>query len=97
MDITAIILFTQQVLIIIDYLDYDCYYFKRNLKLSMYIKVLLVKSIILFFSVLNMKKELSLMSLILCLSGILLAALLSVKCFQKYGYWEKRYKGGIAI
>ena len=49
---------------------WDCYYFKSNLSLLIYIIVLLTKNHVLFCSFLNIKKQLSLMGLFLCLSDI---------------------------
>ena len=60
-------------------------------------KVLLIeKHVILLYSLLNMKKQLFLMGLVLCLSRISLGRY-CLKNVVKSGDWEKRYKGGMAI
>ena len=88
----------------------DCYYFKVNLSLLMYVKKLLTKKhiilLILFSSLVNMKKQLFLMHLFLCWHHISIFAILSknVKsvCVCVWGGgglegWEKRYKGGMNL
>ena len=73
-----------------------CYYFKLNFNLLMYINVLLKKNhVILFCSLLNMKKQLSLMCLIVLFFYFI--GEIFGKMLSKLGGWEKRYKGvGIA-
>ena len=73
---------------------WDCYYFKSNPSQLMYIKVLLTskEAWILFYSLLNMKKQLSLMGLFLCLSRISFGDI--IKKMSKVGVREKKIKRG---
>ena len=56
--------------------------------------LLITRHVILFCSFLNMKKQLPLMQLFLCLSYISLMRFFQKKCCQKWGGWEKKIKRG---
>ena len=66
---------------------WDYYFFKSNL--SLFIK----KHLILFCSFLNMKKQLSLKQLFLCLSCISLMRFCQKKCCREWGVGKKDKKG----
>ena len=68
------------------------YYFESNLTLAWHMKVLLIKkNVTLFCGLVNMKKQLSLMSLFLCLPRISLGQSFQQNCCQRWGSW-KYYK-----
>ena len=100
MDFVAVILFTQQVfhlecLFLFTYFDtWDCYYFGLNPSLVLLIKVSFIKQhVMLFFSLLKMKKQLCHLSLVLYLSGISLERYCRKSPAKSEGF-RKRIKRG---
>ena len=71
---------------------WDCNFFKSNLSLLIYIKVLLVKHITLFCSPRNINKQLF-SSVYFCVYPVLQQGVVVMKMFSEKGYREKRYKG----
>ena len=73
---------------------WNCSYFKSNLSLVKYIKVLLIKHVILFCSLQNMKKQLSFVYLFLYLSCISLGRYCQKNVFKSAGLRSKIQRGG---
>ena len=75
---------------------WDCNFFKSNLSLLIYIKVLLVKHITLFCSPRNINKQLF-SSVYFCVYPVFLRGGVVKKMFSGKRCWEKRYIGSSCV